>query len=581
MGVQRSRVFALFRHKKLLIFFASFGSLMAGAIMPLAGFNLSNCINAFSSGDKDKIRRRGNLHAGMYVVISVCSALFMFIKLRCFRIIGSYLQCQLRKLVINKYLGMHMGFYDREENSPGALLARLSIDTTQLHCLILIMIGDIVQTAGCIITGFVIGLIKDYRLMLIALCFMPFIIASNVLSNYTKQGGRDSYRAINIEAGGILSECVINTKTIFSFNFQREAVRMYLNVLDKAKKDFLRDSLFKGLLIGTGIFSTFCSKATIYHFASVYIRNESLKFEEMTIVVSLSVTISIGCSNGLRGLVFLSKAEKSFDSIFRVLDTKSEIDVTKEGNKNKISAKNIKGKIEFRNVTFAYPTKVDLNVLNNISFCIQPGQAAALVGYSGCGKSTIIQLLERFYDISDGNGEILIDDINIKDYNLLELREKIGLVSQEPVLFKRSVYENILYGDLNANKDEVFEAAKRAHIEKFFNQQEMGTKEDPVSGGEKQRLAIARVFLKNPVILLLDEATSALDKESEVEVQKSLFELQKERTSVSIAHRLSTIVDSDIIFVIENGRIIEQGRHEDLLQKRGKYATLYKYSNMN
>ena len=564
----------------MIVFLASLGAFISGAVMPLAGFNLSNCINAFSSGDNDKIKKRGLLHAMLYLVIAVCAATFIFIKIRHFRIIGSHLSCQMRKLVINKYLNMHMGFFDREENSPGALLARLSIDTTQLHCLILIMIGDIVQTAGCVIIGFVLGLLKDYRLMLIALCFMPFIIVSAVLSNFTKQGGRNSYRDINIEAGGILSECVINTKTIFSFNFQKEAVRMYIHVLDAAKKDFLRDSFFKGILIGIGLFSTFCSKATIYHFASVFIRNESLAFEDMTICVALSVTISMGCANGLKGIVWIGKATKSFDSIFRVLDSQSEINVTKEYNENKISAKNIKGKIEFKNVSFAYPTKPDINVLKGISFSIQPGQSAALVGYSGCGKSTIIQLLERFYDVKDGNGEILIDGVNIKDYNLLELRQKIGLVSQEPVLFKRNVYNNILYGDLNANKDEVLEAAKRAHIEKFFDKEQMGTKEDPVSGGEKQRLAIARVFLKNPVILLLDEATSALDKESEVEVQKSLFELQQFRTSISIAHRLSTIVDSDIIFVIENGNIVEQGKHKELIDKRGKYASLYKYSNM-
>ena len=580
ISVQRGRIFSLYRNRKMLVFLASVASFFAGAVMPSAGFNLSNCINAFASGDKDKIKKRGLFHACMYIVIAVCSAGFMALKMRNFRIIGSHLACSMRKLVINKYLGMHMGFFDKEENAPGALLARLSIDTTQLHCLILIMIGDIVQTAGSVIVGFVLGLIKDYRLMLIALCFMPFIIISAVVSHYTKQGGRDSYRQINIEAGGILSECVINTKTIFSFNFQKEAVRMYLKVLDLAKKDFLRDSILKGVIIGIGIFSTFCSKATIYHFASVFIRNETLVFEDMTVCVALSVTVSIGCANGLRGLVFISKAQKSFDSIFRILDTKSEIDVSKEGNENKISAKKIKGKIEFKNVSFAYPTKPDLNVLKGISFTILPGQAAALVGYSGCGKSTIIQLLERFYDVKDGQGEILIDDINIKDYNLLELREKIGLVSQEPVLFKRNVYENILYGDLNANKDEVLEAAKRAHIEKFFDKEQMGTKEDPVSGGEKQRLAIARVFLKNPVILLLDEATSALDKESEVEVQKSLFELQKFRTSISIAHRLSTIVDSDIIFVIENGNIVEQGKHQELLDLHGKYSTLYKFSNV-
>ena len=578
--IQYGRILTLFRNKKMVVFLASLASFLSGVITPLAGYNLSNCINVFSSGDKNKIKVKGLLHARLYIVIAICAGVFILLKNRNFRIIGSYLSCQLRKLVINKYLNMDMGFFDREENSPGALLARLSMDTTQLHVVILLLVGDLVQTAGSVISGFVIGFIYDYRLMLIAVCFMPFIIISQVITNYTKQGARDSYRKINIESGGILSECVLNTKTIFSFNFEKEAVRMYLKVLDLAKKDFLRDSIFRGLLIGIGIFSTFCSKATIYHFASVFIRNESLVFEHMTICVTLSVAISTGCSDGLRGLAHISKAKKSFDSIFRILDTKTEIDSTEEGNKNKISAKKIKGKIEFKNVFFAYPTKPDLNVLKGINFTILPGQSAAFVGYSGCGKSTIIQLLERYYDVNAGDGEILIDDVNIKDYNLLELREKIGLVSQEPVLFKRSVYENILYGNLTANKEEVLQAAQRAHIEKFFDKEEMGTKEDPVSGGEKQRLAIARVFLKNPVILLLDEATSALDKESEVEVQKSLFELQKFRTSISIAHRLSTIVDSDIIFVIENGNIVEQGKHQELINLKGKYLTLYQYSNI-
>ena len=578
--IQYGRILTLFRNKKMVVFLASLASFLSGVITPLAGYNLSNCINVFSSGDKNKIKIKGLLHARLYIVIAICAGVFILLKNRNFRIIGSYLSCQLRKLVINKYLNMDMGFFDREENSPGALLARLSMDTTQLHVVILLLVGDLVQTAGSVISGFVIGFIYDYRLMLIAVCFMPFIIISQVITNYTKQGARDSYRKINIESGGILSECVLNTKTIFSFNFEKEAVRMYLKVLDLAKKDFLRDSIFRGLLIGIGIFSTFCSKATIYHFASVFIRNESLVFEHMTICVTLSVAISTGCSDGLRGLAHISKAKKSFDSIFRILDTKTEIDSTEEGNKNKISAKKIKGKIEFKNVFFAYPTKPDLNVLKGINFTILPGQSAAFVGYSGCGKSTIIQLLERYYDVNAGNGEILIDDVNIKDYNLLELREKIGLVSQEPVLFKRSVYENILYGNLTANKEEVLQAAQRAHIEKFFDKEQMGTKEDPVSGGEKQRLAIARVFLKNPVILLLDEATSALDKESEVEVQKSLFELQKFRTSISIAHRLSTIVDSDIIFVIENGNIVEQGKHQELINLKGKYLTLYQYSNI-
>ena len=296
-------------------------------------------------------------------------------------------------------------------------------------------------------------------------------------------------------------------------------------------------------------------------------------------MINICSTMSTGLSNGLRGIADFSKAKKSCSSVFRILNTKTEINAFENVNEGKKLANDLKGKIEFKNVSFCYPTKPNQKVLNDVSFTIEPGQSAALVGYSGCGKSTIIQLLERFYDVTEG--QILLDGIDIKDYNLFDLRKKIGLVSQEPVLFKRNVYENIRYGNLNATRDEVFNSAKRAKIEKFFTKEELGTKEDPVSGGEKQRLAIARAFLKNPVILLLDEATSALDKESEIEVQKSIKELQEGRTSIAVAHRLSTIVDSDIIFVIEAGKIVEKGKHEELLSLGKKYATLYKYSNSN
>ena len=213
----------------------------------------------------------------------------------------------------------------------------------------------------------------------------------------------------------------------------------------------------------------------------------------------------------------------------------------------------------------------------------------ALVGYSGSGKSSVIQLLNRFYDVEDGKGEILIDDVNIKDYNLYELRKKIGFISQEPSMFKTSNLENIRYGNLNASDDECFRAAEKVHATYLLQNDKVNDsttenkeiKRAILSGGERQKLAMGRIILKEPQILLLDEATSALDKDSEREIQKSLDEISMDKTTITIAHRLSTIENYDQIYVFDNGRIKEHGTHEELMKLQKRYFTLHKFSSLS
>ena len=574
--IERGKLLDLISDHKLDLFLGTLGGFIYGSSSPIGGLFLGKVTNAFALRDRNKLKKESLLWALLHLVIAVVGGFCLFLKIWKLEELGSIITSRMRKNILQKYLEIHVGYYDIDSNSPGGLLTKLSIDTTQLNSLILTIFGSIISTAGAIITALVIGFIYDWKLSLILCAFIPFIVMSTVLMGNYRENGREGNKKIRIEAGSILSECVINTKTIFSFNFQPHALEIYRNILEKETKAYLKDSIMLGLLIGGGVFILFSSHSVVYKCAMIFIKNRTLTFNSMNAVMNTLMTSTDGISDSLHGIGDYPKAKLSFKSIFKIMNTPSEINAFEYVNKNKQFPEIFKGKIEFKNVTFAYPTKPKQKILKNLSLIINPGEQVALVGYSGSGKSTIIQLIERFYDVNEG--EIFIDDINIKEYNLFELRKKIGLVSQEPVLFKRSVYENILYGNLQSSKEEVLAAAKKAAIDKFFNEKEMGTKEDPVSGGEKQRLAIARAFLKDPVILLLDEATSALDKDSEKEVQKSIYELQKGRTSVSVAHRLSTIIDSDVIFVMESGRLVEKGTHDELLGKKGKYYTLYKFS---
>ena len=602
MAFSFAQLYNIVKEKKKYIILGIVSSFLVGISITFSGYFYGFTINALSSDNIDDLNSETNLWGTIYSIDSLLIETFLFMKLYCLEIISSYLTSKLRKMILKKYLNLNLSFFDQVENSPGALLSKLSIDTIQLNSVFHMIIGDLFHSLGSLISGLALSLYYDWRLTLISFCFIPFIIISNLLVAKTKRSGRKSYKKNNIEAGGILSESVLNTKTIFSFNFQKESVKLYMEVLKSETKTFVRDSILLGILMGFGVFCSFANHSALFYFSKKFFLDKTLDYKTMNITIQILNLMTSGISNGIRGIFDIKIAKSSFSSIFTLLNQKSQIDHSQKGNKNKIRPENITGRIEFKNVFFKYPINLqkkdnendnddnaeDMDlivdkkryILKNISFKVEPGQKVALVGFSGSGKSTIIKLLERFYEVSKGN--ILIDGIGIQDYNLYELRKKIGLVSQEPILFKRSVYENIKYGKLDANQNSVIQAAKDASIDYLFsisninkNDESITDSKSKVSGGEKQRISIARAFLKNPKILLLDEPTSALDKKNEIEITKNLDRLMKGRTTFIVTHRLDSIIDADLILVFENGKLIQKGTHKELINVEGEYKKLF------
>uniref|UniRef100_A0A8C3CIA4 ABC-type xenobiotic transporter n=1 Tax=Cairina moschata TaxID=8855 RepID=A0A8C3CIA4_CAIMO len=376
---------------------------------------------------------------------------------------------------------------------------------------------------------------------------------------------------------GISTESVENIRTVASLTREEAFYEKYVTSLNGPYRDSLTKAPFYGFTYGVAQSANYFVNAAVFRFGAWLIAHCLSNFESVFIVFSSVIFAAMNVGQSASLAPDYGKARISAQRIFHLLDRKPQIDsYSKEGER----LSNFEGNIEFRNINFVYPTRPEVQVLQGLTVKVNKGQTLALVGSSGCGKSTTIQLLERFYDPAEG--QVLADGFDTKSLHLQWLRSKLGLVSQEPILFDCSIAENIQYGDNSrvVSQEEIEAAAKAANIHAFIEKlpekynTRVGEKGTQLSGGQKQRIAIARALVRNPAILLLDEATSALDTESEKIVQKALDNARQGRTCIIIAHRLTTIQNADIIAVIQNGRVVEQGTHSQLLAKEGHYYAL-------
>ncbi|CAF1156838.1 unnamed protein product, partial [Rotaria sordida] len=441
-----------------------------------------------------------------------------------------------------------------------------------------------------IIGGLIISLIINWQLALIMLFFIPVVFGTSlVFSKIIAKEANNELRTYS-KAGQIVQEVFSSFRTVLSLNGSKFEQKRYEKELNPTGRSSIRQGAVFGVYVGCLSLISYLVYAVGFIFGSLLMSSKShnsLNISDIIIIVSVFAQFILTFSAIGPFYQSVSAAQGAAVAVFQLIDEGNDITVneTDVWEEDKESIYNINGDIEFDNVNFIYPSRKDAPVLRNLSLIARAGQTTALVGSSGCGKSTCISLFLRYYEPS--LGRITIDGRPITDYNVKRLRQNIGVVSQEPILFDMSIYENIRFGKLNATREEIEQAAREANAHNFImalpNQYEtlVGERGVQLSGGEKQRIALARALVKQPTFLLLDEATSALDNVSEKIVQEALNRACKGRTTIVIAHRLTTIQNAHQIYVLDNGSVIEQGTHEILMAREGgKYQAMVKRQQM-
>ncbi|KAI3930348.1 hypothetical protein MKW92_019168 [Papaver armeniacum] len=547
-----------------IILFGVLFAVVNGIVFPAYAVMFSGMITTFYE-PPSKLHKDSRFWALMFVTLGIVSLVAAPAKGYFFAVAGCKLIKRIRSMCFKKVVHMDISWFDEPEHSSGAIGARLSADAATVRSLVGDALGLLIENIATLIFGLGIAFLANWQLALIVVVLLPLLGLNAWVQVKLMKGFGGDAKVMYEEASQVASDAVGNIRTVASFCAEGKVINLYQNKCNGLKKTGIKRGLLSGFSFGISFFFMFGVYATTFYAGAVLLKNGKITFQEVFRVFLVLTMTAIGISTASSMAPNFSKAKTSTISIFAILDGISKLD---SSDASGITLDALNGEIEFQNVSFKYPLRPDVPIFRDLCLSIQSGQVVALVGESGSGKSTVVSLLQRFYD--PDSGQVRLDGIELQKFQLRWLRQQMGLVSQEPVLFNGTIRENIAYGkEGSATEAEILEAAKQANAHNFISALQkgydtvVGERGIQLSGGQKQR------------ILLLDEATSALDSESERVVQDALDRVMLNRTTVVVAHRLTTIKNADVIAVVKNGIISEKGNHSTLMSMEdGLYASL-------
>jgi ATP-binding cassette subfamily B (MDR/TAP) protein 1 len=575
-SVSLIRLAALNKPEIPVILIGAIAAIINGVLLPLFGVLISSMIKVFYE-KSHKQKKDSEFWALMFLVLGIVSLVAIPARGYFFAVAGSKLIQRIRVMCFEKVVNMEVGWFDEPEHSSGAVGARLSADASMVRALVGDALGLLVQNLASAVAGLLIAFLASWELALIILVLLPLIGVNGYIQAKFMKGFSADAKVMYEEASQVANDAVGSIRTVASFCAEEKVMDLYKKKCEGPMMTGIRQGVISGLGFGVSFLLLFCVYATSFYAGARLVESGQITFSDVFKVFFALTMAAVGISQSSSFAPDSSKAKVAAASIFSIIDRKSQIDPSDESGE---TLNDVKGEIHLRHVSFKYPLRPDIQIFKDLSLTIHSGKTVALVGESGSGKSTVIALLQRFYD--PDSGHITLDGVELQKLKLKWLRQQMGLVSQEPVLFNDTIRANIAYGkEGEASEAEILAASELANAHKFISSLHqgydtiVGERGVQLSGGQKQRVAIARAIAKSPKILLLDEATSALDAESEKVVQDALDRVMVNRTTVVVAHRLSTIKNADVIAVVKNGVIVEKGKHDTLINIHdGVYASL-------